>query len=109
MGRTGGRGNGGYLAESSENSDLLDPQSWLHIISQTYDTAETLGAGNVTLQFPSSTSRLYTIEQSVNLTTWQDSGLGLFTGHPSGINNSGFDFTDGPRRFFRVAAHKPLP
>ncbi len=97
------------LAESIANTDPKDPQSRLQIINQTYDAAETLGDRNLILMFRSSPNRLYTIQQSTDLSNWSDSGLGLFPGHPSGLSAPGFDFTDGPRRFFRVAAHKPLP
>ena len=97
------------LAEFIASTDPLDAQSHFRILSQTYPLFNAAGTRSVVLQFTSSPNRLYTIERSTNLTSWADSGLGLIPGDPAGFSINGFSFTDGPRSFFRIIAHKPLP
>ena len=96
-------------AEFIANTNPLDAQSHLSILGQTFPAFNAAGTKSIVLQFTSSANRLYTIERSTDLTSWADSGLGLFAGDPSGLSASGFSFVDGPRSFFRITAHKPLP
>jgi hypothetical protein len=90
-----------YLADTNPN----DANDKLVI------TAESFGPGgtNAALTWKSTTTRLYYIQQNLNLNTsaWADNSLGLIT--PDGTNTTrAFGDTNAPSRFYRIRAVKPL-
>jgi len=87
-----------YLAGTNPN----DPASVLAITSHTSS-----GGISTTLTWKSMMSRNYRIEQSTDLGTWFDSGLGIIA--PAGATTTdAFTHPYAPKRFFRVLAVNPL-
>jgi hypothetical protein len=92
-------------AEAAADTDPLDPKDYLKIISSTYNG----GFTTVTLQFTTQPTRQYRIEHSTDLGTWTNSPLGTFNPDNGTYSIRSFiNFAAGPRRFFRVAAVRPL-
>jgi hypothetical protein len=90
------------LEEYLAGTDPNDPASVLAITSHT-----TSGGTLTTLTWKSTMTRNYRIEQSTDLGTWFDSGLGIIP--PAGSTTSdAFAHPYSPKRFFRVLALNPL-
>jgi len=65
------------------------------------------GGTSTTLTWRSVMTRNYVIEQSLDLKSWSDSGLGLIA--PGGTSTTdAFPHPYSPSRFFRVRAVNPL-
>jgi hypothetical protein len=96
-------------AEYAADTDPNNAADYLRIISQTYNA----GVTRVTLQFSTTRpTRTYQIQTSTTLLhrgagCWVASGA-AFLADPGTITAKTISFTGGPRRFFRVVAHKPL-
>ena len=91
------------LQEYLAGTDPNDPASVLAITS--YTTAP--GGTATTLTWRSVMTRNYVIEQSLDLKSWFDSGLGLIA--PAGpATTEAFPHPYSPSRFFRVHAVNPL-
>lgn len=87
-----------YLAGTDPN----DPASVLAITSH-----NSTGGTFTTLTWNSVMSRNYRIQQSTDLGTWSDSGLGIIP--PAGATTTdAFSHPYSPKRFFRVMAVNPL-
>ena len=96
-------------AEYTANTDPRDALSYLTVIGSAWDG----GLTEATLQFTTTTSRLYRIEYSTDLgqtDPWTDSPLGTFSADPGGITTRNFSFssTSEKRCFFRIVAVRPL-
>lgn len=91
-------------AEYAADTDPLDPDSYLKIVSHSYAS----GFTKVTLQFTSSLARRYRIEHTTDLVAWTNSPLGTFAPDGGGLTTRDVTFVGGARRFFRVVAQKPL-
>ncbi|HSU56450.1 MAG TPA: thrombospondin type 3 repeat-containing protein [Candidatus Dormibacteraeota bacterium] len=77
------------------------------LVITTYGT--TPGGTQATVQWRSTTTRLYSIQKTLDLATpvWLDSGLGVFV--PTGATTARtFTDSNAPRRFYRVQALRPL-
>jgi hypothetical protein len=82
-----------------------NPFDSFKILSHSYDpsfTQATLGFGFT------STTRLYRIDYSDDLSRWYPSSLGVFAPDMTGVTSRTISFPAGPRRFFRVVALLPL-
>lgn len=93
-------------AEYIGGTNAQDASSYLRIISTTYNGTFT----EVTLEFTSDSSRVYSIEQATDLSAadpWSDSGLGDILGD-SGTTTQVVTFPGNDKRFFRVSAKIPL-
>ena len=91
-------------AEAIADTDPLDARDYLRIVQQTYAN----GSTQVTLVFTTSPARLYRIEQSTDLVTWSDSGLGVFAPDSGATTTRTFSFPSGAVHFFRAVAQRPL-
>jgi len=94
------------LEEYLAGTDPNNPNSVLAITSY---TATPVGASviSTTLTWKSVMTRYYFIEQSLDLVSWFDSGLGPIT--PAGATTTDtFTHVHSPKRFFRVRAMDPL-
>lgn len=67
------------------------------------------GNTQATVTFTSDPSRLYRIETSDNLLSWQNSSHGTFAADPGPTTTRTVTLTIGDRRFIRAVAVKPLP
>ncbi|MBX7208719.1 MAG: hypothetical protein K1X78_10435 [Verrucomicrobiaceae bacterium] len=99
-------------AEYAADTDPNSAGDFLRIVSQTYNA----GMTQVTLQIATTRpTRLYRIETSTTLLStgpgaWAtDNSIGYFTTGPGGTTTKLVTFTGAARRFFRVAADRPLP
>jgi len=91
------------LQEYLAGTDPNDPTSVLAITSYTTTPAGT----STTLTWRSVMTRNYLIEQSLDLKSWFDSGLGVIA--PAGLTTTdAFPHQHSPNRFFRVRAVNPL-
>ena len=93
------------LDEYRAGTNPVDASDYLAI------TAESFAAGGTSaaLTWTSVATRYYSIQKTPSLTSpvWTDSGLGLIA--PQGASTAGsFTDTDGPMRFYRVQAVRPL-
>jgi hypothetical protein len=87
-----------YLAGTNPN----DPASVLAITNHA-----STGGINTTLTWKSVMNRNYRIQQSTDLNSWLDSGLGVIA--PEGATTTdAFAHPYSPKRFFRVLALNPL-
>ena len=66
------------------------------------------GGTSATLRFASESTRLYRITTSADLTTWTDSGLGVFSPDPGATTERTLTFPATSALFFRVLHHLPL-
>ena len=90
------------LEEYLAGTDPNDPASALVITNYT-----PAGGTSATLTWKSVMTRNYFIEQSLDLISWFDSGLGLIP--PAGpTTTDAFTHGHSPQRFFRVRAVNPL-
>lgn len=90
------------LEEYLAGTDPNDPASVLAITSHS-----TSGGISTTLTWKSVMNRNYFIEQSLDLNTWLDSGIGSIP--PAGLSTSGvFAHPYSAKRFFRVRVVNPL-
>jgi len=101
------------VLEYAANTNPTDNSDYLRITHQEFHpTLESLDPAftSVDLTFTSVRNRLYSIEQNpVLVAPWLDSGLGIFPPHPADPTTTrAMNFGPGPRRFFRVLAHRPL-
>jgi hypothetical protein len=92
-----------YVADTNP----MDSASFLKISSHSYNSAYT----QVTLQFPTSPSRLYRIEYSDGFAAsppWADSSLGTFAPDVGTTTTKVIFFPTNPRKFFRAVVVVPL-
>lgn len=97
------------LSEYIADSDPIDHTNFLAIVTHSYDPA----VGEITLNFTTSTSRLYRIEQSSDLgitDPWVDSSLATFAPDSGGVTSKTLTVPGGSpdRYFFRAVAEQPL-
>ncbi|MBK8479510.1 MAG: hypothetical protein IPL39_25495 [Opitutaceae bacterium] len=99
-------------AEYIADTDPTSAASFLKIVSHTYAG----GLTTVALKFTSQPTRLYRIQESVNLTTWTTIAtavggqtLNPFEADVGTETTKTVAFTGGARHFFRVVAALPLP
>jgi hypothetical protein len=90
--------------EAIADTDPLDPNDYLKIVSQNYAG----GLTQVTLQFTTQPTRQYRIHHSTDLVTWTESPLGTFNPAAGATTTKSFSFTGNTRHFFRVVAVHPL-
>ena len=93
-------------AEYVGGTDASNASSFLRIIATSYNGDFT----EITIEFTSDPSRVYTIDQATDLTAvnpWSDSGLGEITGE-TGSTTRSFTYPGNDKRFFRVSAKIPL-
>lgn len=82
-----------------------NPSNSFKILGHSYDAAMT----QATLSFGfTSTSRLYRIDYSDDLSLWLPSSLGVFAPEFTGVTSRTFPFPSGSRCFFRVVPLLPL-
>lgn len=88
-------------AEATAGTDPTDNQSYLRIVSHTYNS----GVTQVTITFTSNPARLYQIERNPTLPgTWVDSGLNIITPDSGPTTTRTFSFPASTAQFFRVIA-----
>ena len=97
------------LDEYAAGTNPLDVADYLKLISQAYNNGHT----EVTLDFTTTTSRLYRIEYSKDLggvDVWHDSSLGTFTPDAGAHTTKTIIFagTSEQKYFFRAVATRPL-
>ena len=93
------------LHESIADTDANDPADHLRIVSHDYLDEFT----KVFLTFTSRPSRFYQIETSVDLQPpWTLTDAGTFPAEAGPTTSRLIKFDQGPRRFFRVLALRPL-
>lgn len=95
------------LAEYQADTDPLDPDALLKIISYVPDGIY----ANADLTFTSTPTRIYEVQTSETLEqiSWGDVGLGLFLGDPVDTEVTvPVDQGDDSARFWRVNAYRPL-
>ncbi len=93
------------ILEYSANTNPLDANSYLRITAHVFNAS----FKKVALTFTSSANRTYSIEHDTDLVApWTDSGLYTFSPDLGPSTTRTVEFPTGPRRFFRVLAHKPL-
>ena len=99
-------------AEYAADTDPNNPASFLKIVSHTYSNGQT----QVALRFTAQPTRLYRIQESVDLKTWNTittavggASLDPFEADTGTETTKNVSFTGNARHFFRVVTALPLP
>lgn len=94
------------VSEYLANTNPDDSSDYLRIVDRNFSATFT----SVVIHFTSKPNRLYRVEHNTDLgPVWVDSNLGTFPPHAGTTTISDVvNFANGPRRFFRVVARRPL-